>query len=453
MKLKNKINLATSVLFICLLILVNISIFMIFSKMMLNAELERTSAEANQAFSGISTVDETIPMQEILPAYVPVHGMIQIVKAEGKVDSAVTGPEQKQLREELPVNFYQKEVQTITEHNGIPHAFVVIPMISRNGDVVELQVVESLEATDKMLDTLRLVLVAVTILAMIPVLVSSSLLSNFITRPITSLIKTMREIAESGQFKQIPLAKESKDELYQMGETFNKMIELLEVNYDRQGQFISNASHELKTPITVIESYASLLKRRGKNQPELFDESVEAIHSEALRMKELTEQLLQLAKHDGKWMLEMETMRIHEVVDESIRAFQKAYHREVDFIVEDEAVVNADLQMFKQLFYILIDNARKYSEEKVVVRVGKTGEHGIVEVIDHGIGIPAEDLDKIFDRFYRVDKARSRKTGGFGLGLPLAKDIAQAMGAQFTIESIEGLGTTAKISLPLADSH
>ena len=136
-----------------------------------------------------------------------------------------------------------------------------------------------MSATEEMLAVLRIVLIAVTIIAMIPVLISSTILSNFIARPIRWMINTMKEIQTSGQFKRLSLEEKSKDELVEMGKTFNHMIDLLQANFEKQEQFVSNASHELKTPLTVIESYASLLKRKGWQRPDLFDESIEAIHS------------------------------------------------------------------------------------------------------------------------------------------------------------------------------
>ncbi|WP_318505723.1 histidine kinase dimerization/phospho-acceptor domain-containing protein [Bacillus sp. T3] len=281
MKLKNRINLYTSVMFIILLIFINGAIYYSFSQMMLDRELERTKAEAEQAVAGINQAVSSIPTAELLRAYVPINGMLQIVKSDGKRGAGVAVPSQQGLRD-LPVYFYSKEETEIIAAKGIPHAFVSLPIVWNDGEVVALQITENLKSTADMLGLLRVVLIAVTVLATIPVVVSSRLLGNFITHPITSMIKTMREIRESGHFKRLSLPKKSKDELFQMGETFNSMMDLLQVNYEKQGQFIANASHELKTPLTVVESYASLLKRRGKTEPDLFDESVRAIHSEAI---------------------------------------------------------------------------------------------------------------------------------------------------------------------------
>jgi two-component system, OmpR family, sensor histidine kinase ArlS len=452
MKLRHRINLYTATMFIVLLIILNIAIYSAFSRMMLDNELERTAAEAVQAVDGLNKAGSEIPVGDVLRSYIPVNGMLQIVEGDGTRGLGAAAPALQDLHD-LPVEHYQKEVKDIKEHGGIPYAFVSVPIILSNGEIGELQTTASLAHTADMLRSLRFVVMIVTALATVPVLLSSALLSNFITRPITSMIATMKEIRESGQFKQIPLPKESKDELYQMGETFNKMIHLLEVNYEKQGQFISNASHELKTPLTVIESYASLLKRRGKQEPGLFDEAVEAIHSEAIRMKDLTQLLLQLAKYQDQWQVHLENLNLATIAEDLVRSFEKAYSRPIELNVQKEPMVRTDEQRFRQLFYILMDNARKYSEDVITVNVKTLSDGAVIEICDRGVGIPAGDLEKVFDRFYRVDKARTRKTGGFGLGLSLAKEMADAMGAEIQLESVESIGTTVKMILPSAPFH
>ncbi|PAE21257.1 two-component sensor histidine kinase [Bacillus sp. 7504-2] len=452
MKLRNKINLYSTVVFIILLILLNGAIYYSFSQMMYKSELERTIAQATRAADGIGQIEGEVPHQEVLRAYMPINGMLQIVNNDGSPGTAVVDPNHQYLHK-VNVQYYDKQVQEITSYDRVTHTFASLPIVWRNGEVANLQITVSLQQTDEILSTLRIVQIIVTLLAIIPVLLSSRFLSNLITRPITSMIQTMREIRESGQFRRIAKSKESKDELSQMAETFNEMIDLLELNYEKQGQFISNASHELNTPLTVIESYASLLKRRGQEQPELFAESIQAIHSEAIRMKSLTEQLLNLARNDKPLRIELEEIALADVVAEMVRTIEKSYQRKIELEVEGEVTVQTDLQKFKQLFYIFLDNARKYSEDTIKVRIKTLQREGVVEIIDYGIGIPAPELEKVFDRFYRVDKARTRKTGGFGLGLSLATDLAEAMGAKISLESVEGLGTTAKIILPLAPSH
>ena len=364
---------------------------------------------------------------------------------------AVTALDHENLRD-LPIEFYQQEERKIFDYNGIPHSFVSIPYIRENGEIVDLQYTESLSSTHHHLQILKIVLIAVTLLAAIPVFLSSRVLGNFISRPISSMIETMSEIRRSGQYKSIDLPEESKDELYQMGETFNKMIHQLELNYEKQEQFVSNASHELKTPLTVIESYSSLLKRRGKDRPDIFDESVEAIQSEASRMKELTEQLLILARHDEQWNVKEETFSLKTIMEQSIRSFQTAFHRDIESHIQDDVMVVSDQQKLKQLLYIFLDNAYKYSDHSITVKMKAKDDKAMISISDQGVGIPKSDLENIFDRFYRVDKARTRKTGGFGLGLSLARELADALDIHLEIESKEGIGTTIYLTLNVTES-
>ncbi|WP_318505721.1 ATP-binding protein [Bacillus sp. T3] len=170
-------------------------------------------------------------------------------------------------------------------------------------------------------------------------------------------------------------------------------------------------------------------------------------------MQELTEQLLLLAGRDEQWKVELKEVNIAQIATELVRSFQNAYHRKINLQIEDDGFVIVDPQKFKQLFYILMDNAQKYSEESIDVVIRREQKKVSVEICDRGIGIPTDQLDKIFDRFYRVDQARARKTGGFGLGLSLAKEIAEVIGAELQIESTEGIGTKVKIMLFTANPH
>ncbi|MEH7382932.1 HAMP domain-containing sensor histidine kinase [Bacillus sp. JJ1533] len=452
MKLRKKINLFTAVVFILLLVLINIASYFTFSNLMFNSELDRTEAEAERALNGISQAGHSVSIGALLRTYLPIEGMLRVVRPDGSIGAQALVPEQQEL-DKFPTTYHKTKQRQIIDFNGVPHAFVSYPIIWLDGEVAELQVIENLSATANNLKTLSLVLLAVTLIATIPVLVSTRLLSNVITQPITTMIQTMRDIRKSGQYKRIELSKESKDELYEMGQTFNEMMDLLEVNYEKQENFVSNASHELKTPLTVIDSYASLLKRRGQTDPKLFQEAVDAIQSEAIHMRELTQQLLLLAKHDEQWKLHIESLSLLQIVDESVGSFREAYKREISIIVEEEVIVRTDKQKLKQIFYILMENALKYSEKPVIVVLGQERKRPSIKIIDQGVGIPAQDVDKVFDRFYRVDKARARKTGGYGLGLSLAKELADAIGANIRFDSIEGEGTTANILLSAEDSH
>ncbi|NYE05455.1 signal transduction histidine kinase [Bacillus niacini] len=446
MKLRNKINLYTAFLFALLLLIINITVYYSFSKLVLNSELSTAHDEMKNISMNLGKSLGTISEDTLLRSYVPINGMIQIVTKDQNDSSPYTSPGAHDLSKRKSV-FYSNEVSETLEYQDRLFSFESMPILLQDGSIANLQITKSMETATNNLSTLRLVLIMVTLLALIPVLISSRILSNLITKPVTSMIRTMKDIRQSGAFKRLKLEGSSKDELFQMGQTFNHMIDLLEVNFEKQKQFVSNASHELKTPLTIIESYASLLKRRGLKEPKLFSESIEAIHSEAIRMKEMTEQLLMLARHHEQWNIVLNQLNISHLITQTIKAFKNAYHRDIKFIQENDTplFIETDEKKLKQLLFIFLDNARKYSDGTISVQLGHDHDEVYIKIIDHGIGIPEIALPKVFDRFYRVDKARSRKQGGSGLGLSLAKEIADAIGVIIQLDSVLGSGTIVTI--------
>ncbi|MDF2039086.1 HAMP domain-containing histidine kinase [Cytobacillus oceanisediminis] len=449
MNLRKKIYLYTTVLFAVLLLIMNITVYAVFSKLI----YENEQASISNEMANITKIAQksigNVPEAELLRAFVPSNGMVRLVQPDKKAVTS-TSPDEKALSE-IPAEYISSEFIKTMESDKKVYMFASAPVILPDGEIGSFQLTRSMESAEKILRTLRFVLGIVTVLAMIPVLISSAILSKFITRPVATMTATMKEIRKSGQFKRLELEGKSQDELQQMGETFNHMIDLLESNYEKQKLFISNASHELKTPLTVIESYSSLLKRRGLKEPELFNESIEAIYSEALRMKEMTEQLLLLARHDDQWMLDLKMMDLNSFLTQVIRTYGDAFKRTVHLEsgLAENTFIHTDENKLKQLLFIFLDNARKYSDDVIRVTAGTEQSEVYIRIEDRGMGIPQKDLPRVFDRFYRVDEARNRKTGGSGLGLSLAKEIADALGIEITLESTEGLGTAASISIKM----
>ncbi|ADO55525.1 MULTISPECIES: sensor histidine kinase [Paenibacillus] len=449
MKLQNKIHTYTSLLFGILLVAINFSVYFLFSQLSIDSRKNQVEAAAENMIHGIQRAPVSIAAEDLLRAYVPLDGMLRLMRPEGDFLAPITSSSEQSLSLMKGVFNETRQVRIIT-HESNRYILVSVPMIWSNGEVVNLQVTESLQPTMQTLQVLKIVLIAVTGIALIPVVISGRLLGRLITHPITSMISTMKEIQRSGKFKRLPLNSSSRDELVEMGETFNDMIELLERNFVRQEQFVSNASHELKTPLTIIESYASLLKRRGLQNPNIFAESVEAIHSEAIRMKDMAEQLLLLARNEEQWNVVLEPVRLTKVGTELKATFENAFARQIQLDVQTDCTAFTDENKLKQLLFIFLDNARKYSDEPIhlMIDIVSGTAQPCIRITDQGIGIPEEKLSKVFDRFYRVDEARSREEGGAGLGLSLATGIAQAIQAQIGLESIEGSGTTATIILP-----
>ncbi|MGO4540585.1 HAMP domain-containing sensor histidine kinase [Paenibacillus sp. 2TAB19] len=457
MKLRSKIHLYSSVLFTVLLLLANATVYTMFSSMMLERELNNLAAETRQSATALRQADHNAALVELLRAYVPLNGMLRWVPegADGG-GTLVTSASETDLSRQAAV-YSSEQKQHRLNIAGKSYGFVSIPVIGGDGAVANVQATASLEELKELLRILRLVLISVSAAVLIPVLVSSVVLGKVLMRPISAMTRTMRQIARSGEFVKLKQQGRSRDELVEMGETFNEMIGLLEESFAKQEQFVSNASHELKTPLTIIESYASLLKRRGLDRPELFEESIEAIHSEAVRMKGMTEQLLLLATSRREWKVEREPLELLPFAEQTAEFFRSAYKRDVRVAALDlaDVTVSTDQDMLKQILFILLDNARKYSSEMIQLEVGRVQNAGYIRVRDHGIGIPAEDLKQVFERFYRVDKARSRDqepVGGAGLGLSLGRELAHAISAELVLESVPSIGTTATIVIPIQAS-
>ncbi|MBT2581766.1 HAMP domain-containing sensor histidine kinase [Planococcus sp. ISL-109] len=438
MKLKNKIHLSSTLLMFFVLAILAVVIYFSFSSLAYNSEVERLKSEVDVMTATFNTNTSQDP-GDVLRAYVPVDGLIKEKNPSTNLFSTIQRPS---VQVEFPTNVEGTSGRMTVE--GEQFAYVTAPVIWPSGEVVELIIAQSLREVNANLATLRIVLFSVSLLAMIPIFLSSALLGRVLTRPIEGLTGTMQRIQRDGSFEKLPIAGNSQDELSQMGIAFNEMIGLLEENYKKQEEFVSNASHELRTPLTVISSYADLLQRRGAQEPAIQEEALTAIRNETERMRQLIEQLLHIARR-SEAQVEWQKINLAPVLGQVMTAMNASYKREFKLQLEDEMLlVTTDVQKLKQLLYILLDNARKYSEASIEIQAGKKGEV-FVKIKDYGVGIPKESLPHVFERFYRVDKARSRETGGFGLGLALAKELADSLHIQLEIESIEQLGTTVTV--------
>ena len=223
----------------------------------------------------------------------------------------------------------------------------------------------------------------------------------------------------------------------------------------QQARFVSDASHELRTPISVIQGYANMLERWGKNDEKVLDEYVAAIKHETASMSRLVEQLLFLARGDnGKNQLKMENTDLQEMMQDICDEYAMVDSRHNFILRPGDSVVTAycDYSLIKQTARILADNAVKYTPEGNDIFISAyLSEGGIpaFEIQDTGIGIAAEDIPKIFERFYRADDARNRKTGGTGLGLSIAAWIVERHGGYFEVKSYPEAGTRITVFLPV----
>lgn len=224
-------------------------------------------------------------------------------------------------------------------------------------------------------------------------------------------------------------------------------------SYRQQVRFVDDASHELRTPIAVIQGYTNMLDRWGKDDETVLNESIAAIKTESDHMKTLVEQLLFLARGDmGRQQFKPEQIALADMLQEIHEESEMIDHKHPYALRVDRlCAAFADPAMLKQAVRILVDNAAKYTPEGggITLRL-RTDERGYpcIDVQDAGIGVAQKDVSHMFERFYRSDAARSSQTGGSGLGLSIAKWIVDQHGGYFEVVSAEGVGTRVSIHLP-----
>lgn len=276
-------------------------------------------------------------------------------------------------------------------------------------------------------------------------------LHKTVLAPIRDITELASTLSASNLSNRINIAG-TKNELKDLAIVINSMLDRIERSYNSQKQFVSDASHELRTPIAVIQGYVNMLKRWGKSDPEVLDEGINAIAQETDSMKELVESLLFLARHDKKTlMMEMEVFDALDVLTE--------LHREAAMVTPENTFIlspavscpmEGDRSMVKQVMRILCDNAVKYTPKGGIIQLSIERRPGWVtlSVTDNGPGISQEDLPKIFERFYRADAARRSEGGGHGLGLSIARIIVMAHGGKLRVRSKVGVGSTFYVELP-----
>jgi two-component system sensor histidine kinase ArlS len=444
MKLKTKIHLFSTLLMLVVLTLTNTGIYFLFKKMVYDTEYKQLLTQSEELVTSLSQTKTQNDPLLVMRAYIPPNGAVRIIDSNGGVKSVESTVEIKEFKPEIK----KGEQYSIGEISGMPVLSISIPVIWTDGNVAELQMIQLLSDVKHNLNLLKIILISVTFIAMIPITISSATLGGIVTKPIEKLIRTMARSRKAGTYEKIDVPAEGKDEMAKMGQEFNNMMVKLEENYNKQEQFVSNASHELKTPLTVIESYARLLSRRGFADRDVAEEAVGAILSESIRMKEMIAQMLELAKNNEQLKFEFAETDVYTLIEKTLKPMRQAYSREFTLEGNISASTITDSDKLKQLLFILLDNARKYSEREIKTTISNN-ENGIsISITDYGNGIPENALPHIFDRFYRVHEDRNRKTGGTGLGLAIAKEIAEGLGAKLTIQSIIGMGTTITIFLP-----
>ncbi|WP_052487994.1 HAMP domain-containing sensor histidine kinase [Gordoniibacillus kamchatkensis] len=316
-----------------------------------------------------------------------------------------------------------------------------------------VEIVNNLETLDQISNIILVVMVIAGLGAIFFSGFGGFLLSKQLLHPIQSLVETIQNIKVKGLQERVrPM--NNNDELSRLAHHFNDMMDQLETSFQQQKQFVEDASHELRTPLAIMKGHLSLLKRWGKNDPQVLEVSLDAAIQEFQRMEGIVQELLELTRSESDHPEALiEIVKPSAFVQQCVERFSSAHPNmvfETDLHFTESDAIEVVPYQLEQVLVILLDNAVKYSADNNVVRInGMKQNHFVkIRVTDSGIGIPSDELPYVFDRFYRVDKARSREGGGTGIGLAIAKRLVERNRGKITIMSKEHYGTTVTVSIP-----
>jgi heavy metal sensor kinase len=308
------------------------------------------------------------------------------------------------------------------------------------------QTLDGLESTlREVRDILALASLAVVALAG----VGGFVLGGRALAPIRRVSDTARQIAATGDYGQRLAPRRTRDEVGELVATFNGMIAKVEASLEEQRRFLADTSHELRSPLTVIRANLGFLWR--ETDPETRAECLHEAEDEAARMSRLVNDLLLLGQVEAGELLQRAPVAVDQLLSEVAEQVRvQSDQRRVELLPAEPTVILADRDRLKQLLWNLVENAVRYTPAGGLIRLGMARDADWIElsVSDNGPGIAPEHLNRLFDRFYRVDRARSRATGGAGLGLAIVKHIAQAHGGSVSVESAVGQGSTFRVRLP-----
>ncbi|MCR1796693.1 HAMP domain-containing sensor histidine kinase [Staphylococcus warneri] len=336
----------------------------------------------------------------------------------------------------------------IIKYKGVDYLAITERIHTKNFNGYSV-LIHSLENYEHLVQSLYIVAIAFGLIATIITAIVSYIVSSQITKPIVTMSNKMNQIRRDGFQNKLELTT-NYEETDNLIATFNEMMFHIEETFNQQGQFVEDASHELRTPLQIIQGHLNLIQRWGKKDPAVLEESLNISLEEMNRITKLVEELLLLTKDNVKsGQLEKELVDINSEILSRVKSL-KQLHPDYTFDVElDEKPLKLKMNrhQFEQLILIFIDNAMKYDTENKLIQI-KTqlkNKQISIEITDHGLGIPKQDLEFIFDRFYRVDKSRARSQGGNGLGLSIADKIVQLNGGFIHVESEVDQYTTFKI--------
>ena len=332
-----------------------------------------------------------------------------------------------------------------------------MPIISNKSRVLigYLSITNRLDNLKKSKQELNQLALSILFVSAIIAIILGYLLSNQMTKPIKKIQEIISSISEENISTKRIKVSEKNDEFAIVSEHFNELLDKISFYIEQQKHFVEDVSHELRTPVAIVEGHLKLLNRWGKDDPEVLEESLQASLIELQRMKTLVQEMLDLSRAPQvKEQYKDATTNVTEVAKQVVHNFRVLYP-EFTFTFDDDLKrdlwIPIYLNHLEQVVIILMDNAVKYSldRKEIILSLSKGEEHVEIAVQDFGMGMTEEDRKKVFSRFYRVDKARSRERGGNGLGLSIAKELIESYDGEISVTTLLNHGSIFKITLPL----
>lgn len=360
----------------------------------------------------------------------------------------------------------QDQLERVKRGETIPSDFTVnstrlrayvAPITTRSGQVVGfVQLAQSLRTVDSTLRGLATLIIISIAAGLATATIGGWFIAGNILEPIDRVTMTAQKITRARDLGRRIDVPNTIDEVGRLALTFNEMLSRIEELFRAQQRFVADVSHELRSPLTAVRGNLDLLKRGAAQDPVERAQMIEAMDSETARMSRLVSDLLLLARQDAGIPISKQPVELDTLLLEVYRQAQLTVRGvRITLGAEDQAMIVGDRDRLKQVLLNLVDNALKYTPQGGEVILGLTKDDAWVKISvrDTGIGIAPDHIPNLFDRFYRIDKARSRDAGGTGLGLAIAKSVIDAHNGKIEVESELGKGSTFTVWLPLPETR
>ncbi len=340
-------------------------------------------------------------------------------------------------------------------HDGSTSTRAATPIVYYGTIVGSVYMAEFETAQGAMIQSLQKTVLQITLLLEIVVMVFSIAFANTFSRRLNRIMTSMRIIQEGDYTHKVTMG--GNDELTILGNEFNDLTERLQTSEQKRSRFVSDASHELKTPLASIKLLSDSILQYDMDI-ETVREFVGDIGDEAERLNRMTAKLLSLTKAEGTATEESEIILMSPTIRRVARMLRpNALKAQIKFhiqIEEDCPILILEDDLY-QIVFNLMENGIKYNQPggSLTVHLNRDDDNAVLKVIDTGMGIPEDAICHVFERFYRVDKARSRATGGSGLGLAIVRTIVQRNRGEISVTSKEGEGTTFTVVFPAFDTE